>query len=311
MDAPSGYRQLPGKRKGKSQKHAQPQPQLFQDTSSPQPSMPPPQGYPVNYGPSHGFTDSPQPSFPGQQVLNDPMASMAMQYGTSLAGQGKELLNKNIEQYVASSKIKYYFAVDTTYVGKKLGLLAFPFTHSDWSIRYNQEEPVAPRYEVNAPDLYIPIMAFVTYILVAGLVMGTQERFTPEQLGVQASSALVWIIIELLAILLSLYLMNLSKEIKYLDMIAYLGYKFVGMIFSLLGGLVMKATGYYSVLLWFSLTLVFFLVRTLKVQILPHSTDDGFSKGNKRSLYLILSVALFQPLMMWWLTSYIMFGKKL
>lgn len=26
----------------------------------------------------------------------------------------------------------------------------------DWSIHYNQEEPVAPRYEINAPDLYIP-----------------------------------------------------------------------------------------------------------------------------------------------------------
>lgn len=30
------------------------------------------------------------------------------------------------------------------------------FPHKDWSIKYNQDEPVAPRYEVNAPDLYIP-----------------------------------------------------------------------------------------------------------------------------------------------------------
>ena len=56
--------------------------------------------------------------------------------------------------------------------------------------------------------------------------------------------------------------------------------------------------------------LILLQVRTLKVQILPHSTDDGFSKGSKKNLYLILSVALFQPLMMWWLTSHIMFGKK-
>ena len=27
------------------------------------------------------------------------------------------------------SKLKYYFAVDTSYVVKKLGLLVFPFTH--------------------------------------------------------------------------------------------------------------------------------------------------------------------------------------
>ena len=34
--------------------------------------------------------------FPGQQILNDPMANMAMQYGTSLAGQGKDIVHKNV-----------------------------------------------------------------------------------------------------------------------------------------------------------------------------------------------------------------------
>ena len=34
--------------------------------------------------------------FPGQQIFNDPMANMAMQYGTSLAGQGKDIVNKNV-----------------------------------------------------------------------------------------------------------------------------------------------------------------------------------------------------------------------
>ena len=26
----------------------------------------------------------------------------------------------------------------------------------DWAIKYDQDQPVAPRYEINAPDLYIP-----------------------------------------------------------------------------------------------------------------------------------------------------------
>ena len=34
-----------------------------------------------------------------------------------------------IDRFVSVSKLKYYFAVDTTYVVKKLGLLIFPFTH--------------------------------------------------------------------------------------------------------------------------------------------------------------------------------------
>lgn len=34
-----------------------------------------------------------------------------------------------IDRFVSMSKLKYYFAVDTSYVVKKLGLLIFPFTH--------------------------------------------------------------------------------------------------------------------------------------------------------------------------------------
>lgn len=239
------------------------------------------------------------------------MANMAMQYGSSLADQGKEYVHKNLEKYVSTSKLKYYFAVDTKYVGKKLGLLTFPYTHSDWSIQYSQEEPIAPRYEMNAPDLYIPVMAFVTYVLVAGVVLGTQDRFTPEQLGMQASTALVWVIIELLATVLSLYIMNLNADLKYTDCLAYSGYKFVGMIFSLLGGLIFQATGYYVALLWFGAALAFFLVRTLRQKVMPHADNDGCARGTKRSLYLILSVSLVQPVLMWWLTSHIMFGRRI
>ncbi|BFZ07472.1 hypothetical protein BsWGS_10511 [Bradybaena similaris] len=256
----------------------------------------------------YGGQTSHFPQFPGQQLLSDPVTNMAMQYGHALAGQGKELVNQNIQQYVASSKLKYYFAVDTVYVGKKLGILFFPFTHTDWSIHHSQDDHVAPRYEINAPDLYIPMMAFVTYILVAGMVLGTQGRFTPEQLGVQASSSLVWLIIELLAFLLSLYVLNLNTSLRYLDIISYCGYKFVGMTFSLLAGVAINTSAYYGVLSWFGITLVFFLIRTMKVQVMPHQSEDGYSKGAKRSLYFVLSVSVVQPLLMWWLTSYIMFS---
>ncbi|BFZ11963.1 hypothetical protein BsWGS_15002 [Bradybaena similaris] len=248
--------------------------------------------------------------FPGQQFLGDPLAGMAMQYGQTLAGQGKELVNQNIQKYMASSKLKYYFAVDTAYVGKKLGLLFFPYTHSDWSVHYNQDEPVAPRYEINAPDLYIPAMAFVTYILVAGMVLGIQGRFTPEQLGGQASSALAWLIFELVAFSLSFYIMNLNTSLKYLDIISYCSYKFVGMTVSLLAGIGFGRGVYYCVLLWFCISLVVFLMRTLKIQIMPHQTDDGHTKGAKRSLYMMLSMSLVQPCLMWWLTSYVMVSKK-
>ncbi|XP_052275300.1 protein YIF1B-A-like isoform X2 [Dreissena polymorpha] len=230
--------------KRKPSKKGGSKPQLFDDTSQSVQSPPP-----LGYGPPQaGFMDPSQGNqsfgaghqgapawghqqFPGQQLFNDPMANMAMQYGSSLAGQGKDLVNKNLEKYVSTSKLKYYFAVDTSYVAKKLMTLFFPFTKKDWSIKFNQDQPVAPRFDENAPDLYIPVMAFVTYILVSGVVLGTQERFTPEHLGMQASTALVWLIIELVAVMLSLYIMNLTTDLKYMDILAYIGYKFVGYVY--------------------------------------------------------------------------------
>lgn len=348
MDLPSEYRSVdmddtpkstgqkrrPKGSKNKAAAAVPPQPQqqqqdYFQDLNmqqQQQPYMPNPGQPDMYYGGqaqqqgydqgAFGGQVAGMPQFPGQQYLNDPMANMAMQYGTNLADQGKDMLTKNVEKYVSASKLKYYFAVDTAYVGKKLGLLLFPFTHSDWSIHYNQDEPIAPRYEINAPDLYIPAMAFVTYILVAGMVLGTQDRFTPEQLGNQASSAMVWLIIELVALNLSLYIMALNSQLKYLDIIAFCGYKFVGMTFSLLAGVALgSSTPYYCVLLWFCISLVFFLVRTLRVQVLPQADGTGQAdegqRGAKRSLYLILATALSQPLLMWWLTaSIIMYTKK-
>ncbi|XP_077788586.1 protein YIF1B isoform X2 [Podarcis muralis] len=64
--------------------------------------------------------------------LAQPVSSFAAAYGSSLASQGKEIVGRNIDRFVPVTKLKYYFAVDTVYVGRKLGLLLFPFLHQSW-----------------------------------------------------------------------------------------------------------------------------------------------------------------------------------
>lgn len=39
------------------------------------------------------------------------------------------VLSCQLDRFIPISKLKYYFAVDTVYVGKKLGLLVFPYMH--------------------------------------------------------------------------------------------------------------------------------------------------------------------------------------
>ncbi|XP_047501729.1 protein YIF1B-B-like isoform X4 [Penaeus chinensis] len=309
-------------------------PQLFEDTSGqnygygnqaagyrgnnygyPQGGGPPPSG--AQGGNAQGGAGYPQyPGMPGPQIFQDPMvANMAMQYGQSLVGQGREYVDKKLEKYVSMTQMKYYFAVDTRYVMKKLQLLFFPFTHSDWSVRYNQEEPVQPRYEINAPDLYIPLMAVVTYILVAGLCLGLQEscrdcsvkniRFSPDVLGMQASSAMVWLVLEIFLILATLYVTAISTNIKTLDLLAFSSYKYVGMNIALLAGIV-DDLGYYLVLAYSSFSLVIFMFRTLRWQVQGgDGAMEAYSAGNKRRLYLLLFMSGLQPLMMWWLTRHL------
>ncbi|KAL0670792.1 hypothetical protein Bca4012_033496 [Brassica carinata] len=69
---------------------------------------------------------------------------------------------------------RYYFQVNDQYVRNKLKVVLFPFLHRRHWTRIS--EPVGgrlsykpPIYDINAPDLYIPFMAFGTYVVLADL----------------------------------------------------------------------------------------------------------------------------------------------
>uniref|UniRef100_A0A1I8EUY9 Protein YIF1 n=1 Tax=Wuchereria bancrofti TaxID=6293 RepID=A0A1I8EUY9_WUCBA len=86
------------------------------------------------------------------QFMSEPMLNAAKQIGGQFA----------LTKYLSAFHLKYYFAVDNTYVGKKLGLMLFPFLHQDWTVKYDSSDsPLPPRLDVNAPDLYIPLMAYI------------------------------------------------------------------------------------------------------------------------------------------------------
>jgi len=236
----------------------------------------------------------------GSQLPLDPMVTnMAMSYGADMVNQKKKEVEGIVEKYFSLRQLKYYFAVDNNYVSRKLRLLMFPFIHSDWSIKYNHDEPVQPRFELNAADLYIPSMAFVTYILVVGYMLGLQDRFSPEVLAATASSALTALVLEVLLIYLATTIMSVKSTLAKWDYLAFAMYKYVGMIWSLLAGLLLSSRVYYPVLLYMSAALLLFLSRTLHHRVEPEV--HGVEKHGKRKLWLFLMVG-WQPLVMWWLT---------
>ncbi|KAI1902832.1 hypothetical protein AGOR_G00020230 [Albula goreensis] len=242
-------------------------------------------------------------------LFQDPVASAAMMYGSSLAFQSKDMVNKEISRFVSVNKLKYFFAVDTKYVLKKLLLLMFPYAQQDWEVRYHRDTPLTPRHDVNAPDLYIPLMAFLTYILLAGMGLGIQRRFSPEVLGLCASTALVWVVIEVMALLVSLYLLSVHSDLSTFDLLAYSGYKYVGMILAMLGGLMFGRNGYFLSLAWVSCSLMYFIVRSLRMKILSSLSSDSMGPGASAKpqfrLYITMATAAFQPIIIYWLTSHL------
>jgi hypothetical protein len=81
--------------------------------------------------------------------------------------------------------------------------------------------------------MYIPAMSIVTYVLLSTLLAGLRGQFQPELLGYTASVALAVVAVEILGLKLGCYLLNISNTSQLLDLVAYSGYKFVGVIVTL------------------------------------------------------------------------------
>lgn len=130
-------------------------------------------------------------------------------------------------------ELKPYFNVTNSYVVNKLFLVLFPWRHKPWSRKTAAGREgwyLPPRDDVNSPDMYIPVMSFVTYIFLRTLIAGLRGEFEPELFGYTATTASIIMFLEILGLKLGCYLLSISNESQLLDLVAYSGYKFVGVI---------------------------------------------------------------------------------
>lgn len=124
----------------------------------------------------------------------------------------------------------------------------------------------------------------------------------------QASSALVWLIMEVLVVLLSLYLVTVNTDLTTIDLVAFSGYKYVGMIVGVVAGLLFGRMGYYLTLLWCCISIFVFMIRTLRLKLLSEAAAQGVlvhGARNQLRMYLTMSIAAAQPIFMYWLTYHL------
>lgn len=94
-----------------------------------------------------------------------------------------------------------------------------------------------------------------------------QQKFSPEDLGKLASTALAVVLFELVVYSLALYITNIPTSLKTLDLLAYSGYKFTLMVTCILVGIVFNGLGYWAALVYCGATLAFFMVREAKKRL--------------------------------------------
>lgn len=142
--------------------------------------------------------------------------------------------------------------------------------------------------------MYIPVMAFVTYILLSTLLAGLRGAFHPEVMGLTATAAFAVVAVEILGLKFGTYILSISNDSQLLDLVAYSGYKFVGVIVTLVVAEILnggKGTGGWvgwTVFTYTFLANAFFLVSSAHsfffppLHLIPSSSSSSFF-----SLYLM------------------------
>ncbi|OQR86060.1 hypothetical protein ACHHYP_11040 [Achlya hypogyna] len=282
---------------------------------APQDNMysPQPQGMMGQTAPTHNTSMSQAPpmgAFFGQamgsmgsgspeELLNNPMAGYMM-------SQGVGFMENKISSFVPGAKgafgsVKYYFTVNNSYVLTRLKMLLVPFLHNNWRRRIMTEASngqadavyYPPSEDVNAPDLYIPLMSFATYILLVGFIKGTSGQFNPDVIGDVGMYCIVLQFLEIAIMKGCLHVLNSS--VSFLDLVSFTGYKYVPLVLNTVVHIVLGSLAYYVALVYTGLTTTYFMLQCLK-----GSVPEPSYESRRFRTYMLLGLSAAQMVLIWW-----------
>ncbi|UYI26852.1 protein transport protein Yif1 [Encephalitozoon cuniculi] len=186
---------------------------------------------------------------------------------------GKEAIRKSTEYAsrslggVSLKPFRTYFDIDNTFVLKKLVLILFPFNNKEWT---GDDEGMA------RPELYVPAMSFISYILLRALYLGLEGMFSPERLGIVFTRLFFLEAVCIALTRISGYFVDVG--LSTLDVVAYSGYKYVIVLL-----LQLNKMRYVQVIggMYLYVSFFVFLSRSLKRRVM----DKG-AERMRRAYYL-------------------------
>ena len=237
---------------------------------------------------------------------NTVMMNMAESMGKQFLETGWAKAVPGLERTMLG--LRPYFAVDNVYVKRKMMKVLFPFVFREWA---RQEAGAAadgkisyalPQHDDNAPDLYIPVMSLLTYVLLCALCYGTAGKFDPEVLPDVTTKCLGFQLLEVIAIRIGFYLMEAPVPI--LDLFCYTGYKYLGLVINMFSGITVGHLlgyghrAYYFTYLWTATAVSYFILKVMANSI-PRITS---AVGPKRQ-FMVLGFAASQFATCWFVSQ--------
>lgn len=237
----------------------------------------------------------------------DAMMGVAESMGKQFLETGWARAVPGLEKSMVTLRV--YFAVDNNYVKKKMGRILMPFLFKSWK-RVECEPTGAdpgvsyalPHSDTNAPDLYIPAMSLITYVLLCALCYGTAGKFDPDVLPDVTSKCFICQVLEVMLIRFGFYLMDAPVSI--LDLFSYTGYKYLGLSMNMFIGLTLGHfvgyghRAYYISFLWTASAIAYFILKVMANNI-PRITS---ATGPKRE-FMVLGMAASQIATCWFVSQ--------
>jgi len=161
--------------------------------------------------------------------------------------------------------------------------------------------PDGLKLDVDDPDLYIPSMSYVTYILVYGVQRGMISDFRPEVLSSTASFALVLLILEVGAAKVGFYLAG--KTTPVLGIVANCGYKYVGVCLMVVSRILTGNNPIYYVFFVYLSACAAWSTRRFMLHFEPSQLQQHYGVApSKLHSHIILGLAIAQIPLCWLLT---------
>lgn len=213
-------------------------------------------------------------------LIDDECPEMEIELGKEALKRSAEYVNIGMEKMpfekVSFRSLRKYFEIDNVFVARKLLLIVFPFNNSGW--RDDGDG-------LTRPELYIPMMSFISYILLRMLYLGVEGAFSPERFGIVFSRLMFLEMICVMVMKMAGYFVDVHLDV--VDMVCYDGYKYVAMVVL---GLMMMCGGYVRMIVsvYVYVSFFVFLSRSMKRRVI------GNDVNRSKKIYFLFGSVMIQ-----------------